>query len=35
MEKLETTIKSLKSRKSPGSYEINNEMYKNASEGFF
>ena len=30
MEELETTIKTLKSRKSPGSDRINNELYKHA-----
>jgi len=30
MEELETTIKALKARKSPGSNGINNELYKHA-----
>ena len=30
MEELETTIKALKARKSPGSEGINNELYKHA-----
>ena len=30
MEELETTIKALKARKSPGSDGINNELYKHA-----
>ena len=35
MEELETTIKTLKSRKSPGSYRINNELYKHAPESSY
>jgi hypothetical protein len=35
MEELETTIKTLKSRKSPGSYGINNELYKHTPKSFF
>jgi len=35
MEELETTIKTLKSRKSPGSNGINNELYKHAPKRFF
>ena len=34
MEELETTIKTLKSRKSPGSNGINNEMFKHAPKSF-
>jgi len=34
MEELETTIKALKARKSPGSDEINNELYKHAPKCF-
>jgi hypothetical protein len=34
MEELETTIKSLKLRKSPGSDGINNELYKHAPKSF-
>jgi len=34
MEELETTIKSLKARKSPGSDGINNELYKHAPKRF-
>jgi hypothetical protein len=34
MEELETTIKALKTRKSPGSDEINNELYKHAPKSF-
>jgi len=34
MEELETTIKTLKSRKSPGSDGINNELYKHAPKRF-
>ena len=34
MEELETSIKALKARKSPGSDGINNELYKHASKGF-
>jgi len=32
MEELETTIKALKARKSPGSDRINNELYKHVPE---
>jgi len=35
MEELETTIKTLKARKSPGSDGINNELYKHAPKSFF
>jgi len=35
MEELETTIKSLKARKSPGSDGINNELYKHAPKVFY
>jgi len=35
MEELETTIKTLKSRKSPGSDRINNELYKHTPKFFF
>jgi len=35
MEELETTIKALKARKSPGSDGINNELYKHAPKRFF
>jgi hypothetical protein len=34
MEKLETNIKSLKPRKSPGSDGINNDLYKHAPKYF-
>jgi len=34
MEELETTIITLKSRKSPGSDGINNEFYKHATKSF-
>jgi len=34
MEELETTIKALKARKSPGSDGINNELYKHAPKRF-
>ena len=34
MEELETTIKTLKPRKSPGSDGINNELYKHAPKSF-
>jgi hypothetical protein len=34
MEELETTIKSLRPRKSPGSDGINNELYKHAPKSF-
>jgi len=34
IEELETTIKTLKSRKSPGSDGINNELYKHAPKSF-
>ena len=34
MEELETTIKALKARKSPGSDGINNELYKHAPKSF-
>jgi hypothetical protein len=34
MEELETTVKALKSRKSPGSDGINNELYKQAPKSF-
>jgi len=34
MEELETTIKALKSRKSPGLDGINNELYKHAPKSF-
>jgi len=34
MEELETTIKTLKSRKSPGSDGINNDLYKHAPKSF-
>jgi hypothetical protein len=34
MEELETTIKTLKARKSPGSDGINNELYKHAPKIF-
>jgi len=34
MEEIETTIKALKSRKSPGSDRINNELYKHAPISF-
>jgi hypothetical protein len=34
MEELETTIKALKTRKSPGSDGINNELYKEAPKSF-
>jgi len=34
MEELETTIKALKARKSPGSDGITNELYKHAPKGF-
>jgi len=35
MEELETTIKTLKPRKSPGSDGINNELYKHAPKFFY
>jgi hypothetical protein len=35
MEELETTIKTLKPRKSPGSDGINHELYKHAPKNFF
>jgi len=35
MEEMETTIQTLKSRKSPGSYRINNELYKHAPESSY
>ena len=35
VEELETTIKALKARKSPGSDGINNELYKYAPKVFF
>jgi len=35
MEELETTIKALKARKSPGSDGINNELYKHAPKLFY
>ena len=35
VEELETTIKALKARKSPGSDRINNELYKHAPKRFF
>ena len=35
MEELETTIKALKSRKSPGSDGINKELYKHAPKPFY
>jgi len=35
MEELETTIKALKARKSPGSDGVNNELYEHASKSFF
>jgi len=34
MEELETNIKALKARKSPGSDGINNELYKHAPKSF-
>ena len=34
MEELETTIKALKARKSPGSDGINNELYEHAPKSF-
>jgi len=34
VEELETTIKTLKLRKSPGSDGINNELYKHAPKSF-
>jgi hypothetical protein len=34
MEELETTIKVLKARKSPGSGGINNELYKHTPKSF-
>ena len=34
MEELETTIKALKARKSPGSDGINNELYKHPPKSF-
>jgi len=34
MEELETTIKTLKSRKSPGSDGINNELFKHVPKSF-
>jgi hypothetical protein len=35
MEELETTIKALKPRKSPGSDGINKELYKRAPKSFY
>ena len=35
VEELETTIKALKARKSPGSDGINNELYKHAPKSIF
>jgi len=35
MEELETTIKTLQSRISPGSDGINNELYKHAPKVFY
>jgi len=35
MEELEATIKTLKSRKSPGSDRINNELYKDVPKFFY
>jgi len=35
MEELETTIQTLKSRKSAGSDGINSEFYKHAPESFY
>ena len=35
MEELETTIKTLKARKSPGSDRINNDLYKHAPKSFY
>jgi hypothetical protein len=35
MGELETAIKALKARKSPGSYGINNKLYKHAPKRFF
>ena len=35
MEEMETTIKALKARKSPGSDWINNELYKYAPKSFY
>jgi len=35
IEELETTIKALKPRQSPGSDGINNELYKHAPTSFF
>jgi len=35
MKELETTIKALKARKSPGSDWINNELYKYAPKSFY
>jgi hypothetical protein len=35
MEELETTIKALKARKSPGSDGINNALYKHAPKSFY
>jgi len=34
-EELETTIKALKARKSPGSDVINNELYKHTPKSFY
>jgi len=34
MEEMETTIKALKARKSPGSDGINNELYKHVPKSF-
>ena len=35
MEELETSIKALKTRKSPGTDGLNNELYKHAPKSFY